>query len=175
MIYSSGKNALYERKMILITMLYCAAVIIASVALFQPSFKVFNTDGIFYVYLSIMFFYFVSKLIETKFYGRKILTRVQKFLFFKTKYNFDVLGDIIKNNIRGIEEINDFDIYFEANKGLIVDLGNYLCLSLISKDGYLSVAISKESGKYIFQDKETMKIQEKVGFVFKEVLNFKDP
>ena len=116
------------------------------------------------LYCVIVFNYAFVKIIEKKFYGRRNAVEVKKFLFFKTKYDLDLLDDIIKSNIWMIDEIEEFEEHYESDSGIIFRLSDFLRLSTVSTDKCMSIGVSKESGKYIFQDNQTIRIQEKIGF-----------
>ena len=175
--YSNGKFATYGRKLDVLMISYY--LIMYGAFFYLEGFLDYYSIGevLFIVGISLyiaLFYYTLVKIIEKKLYGRRDAMDVKSFSFFKTKYDIDLIKDIIKSNIWVIDEIKEYEEHYEKNRGVIISLSNYLRFSMVSIDKFISVAITKESGKYIFQDEQTARIQKKVDFILREILNFRN-
>lgn len=170
--YSSGKSTIYGRKLDFLMIAYYAIISIMAIWYFRMSPKG-DLKGYAALYIVIVGIYGGVGIIEKTAYGRKDMKEMKEFLFFKTNYNISSMRDVIENSIWDINDVKEFNVLYKSSKGFVASLSNCLRFSMATLDRSISVAISKESGKYIFQDEQTVKIHEKLSFIFSEILNFK--
>ena len=170
--YSSGKSTTYGRKLDFFMIAYYVIISVIVIWHFRM-FSVRDWDVYISLYISIVVIYVMVKIIEKRVYGRRDIEQMREFLFFKTIYNISSMEDVIESSIWNINDIREYNILYKDSKGSVASLSNCLRFSMVIINKSISVAISKESGRYIFQDEQTIKIHEKLDFIFREVLNFK--